>query len=404
MKLAILSDFHLGYERFAEDAFEQAQAAVLLASEKADALLLPGDLFDSRIPKPETISQAFSIFRGLAGKEWGARVTEFKARDGRGCVCAAPIIAIHGTHEMRPKGLTNPIALLEAGGFLINAQSATVIIEKGEEKVAISGLGGVPERHAKDALEALAPQPVPGALNIFMFHQSISDFIPARGELLGTEDLPRGFDLYVCGHVHHSAQATCMGKPLIIPGSTVVTQLKEDEAAEKGFIIFDTKTGGSEFVGIGSRPFIFRELEFDSASPEEVERAARAEIEKILSQGFQKPPIIRLRLKGSMRKGFSASDASIARIPDSYSPRAFVSIDKSLGSGELKDRVERLRSPREGGSSVRELGLELLREKMKSAGLPRGWDAAYLLELFSKGKKEAAQEALVELLREQASS
>lgn len=399
MKIAILSDFHLGYERFAQDASEQARTALQLASEKADALLLPGDLFDSRVPKPETLSQAFALFHELGGRSWGAKVSDFRARDGRSCACAAPIIAIHGTHEMRPKGLTNPIGMLEAGGFLINVQSATVILEKSGEKVAVSGLGGVPERHAKDALEALAPQPVPGAFNIFMFHQSLSDFIPARGELLSLEDLPHGFDLYICGHVHRRTESSSSGKPLLIPGSTVVTQLREDETAGKGFFIFDTETGSREFFEIQSRPFIFRELEFDSAAPDEVEKAARAALEQILSQKFPKPPIIRLRLRGSLRKGFSASDAGLARLQEDYSNRALVSIDKSLASEELKDRIEKIRSLREGSASIRELGVELLREKMKAAGLSRR-DAAYLFELFSKEKKDAAQEALEELLKE----
>ncbi len=399
MKIAILSDFHLGYERFAQDASEQAVAALQLAAEKADALLLPGDLFDSRIPKPETLSQAFSLFRSLGGKKWGARVADFKARDGRSCTCALPIIAIHGTHEMRPKELANPISVLEAGGFVVNAQSATVIIEKGGEKVAIFGFGGVPEKRAKDALEALSPKPVPGAFNIFAFHQSLSDFISARTDLLSIEDLPQGFDLYVCGHMHRRTEAKVGGKPLLIPGSTVVTQLKEDEAEGKGFFVFDTATKSQEFFGITSRPFIFRELEFDSAAPEDVEKAARAALDQVLSQKFPKPPIIRLRLRGSLRKGFSASDASLARIQDDYAVRAFVSIDKSFASEELKDKIARIRSLREKSVSIRELGIELLREKLKAAGFA-GMDAAYLFDLFSSEKKEAAAAALEELLKD----
>jgi len=399
MKLAVLSDFHLGYERFAQDALEQARAALQMAAEKADALLIPGDLFDTRIPKPETLSQAFALFLGLGARKWGARVAGFRARDGRGCGCVVPIIAIHGTHEMRMKELANPIQVLEAGGFLINAQSATVILEKDGEKVAVSGLGGVPEKLAKDALEALAPQPVPGAFNIFMLHQSLSDFVPARGDILSAEDLPRGFDLYVCGHVHKRFDGKLGGKPMLIPGSTVVTQLKEEEADEKGFFLFDTATGAREFVGISSRPFVFKELAFSSASPEEAEGAVRGALAQVLSQKFAKPPIIRLKLTGSLRKGFAASSLDLERIAGEYSGRAFVSLDKSLVSEEFRDRIERIRSLREQSVSVRELGIELLRERLKAAGHKPGKDAAYLFDLFSADRKDAAAAALEELLK-----
>ena len=38
MKLAILSDFHLGYEKTSEDSYLQAKEAIDAASEKADVL------------------------------------------------------------------------------------------------------------------------------------------------------------------------------------------------------------------------------------------------------------------------------------------------------------------------------------------------------------------------------
>ena len=54
MRIAILSDFHLGYDRFREDAFRQAQEALVRAASEADALIIPGDIFDNRTPKPDS--------------------------------------------------------------------------------------------------------------------------------------------------------------------------------------------------------------------------------------------------------------------------------------------------------------------------------------------------------------
>ncbi|MCL5680127.1 MAG: metallophosphoesterase, partial [Candidatus Marsarchaeota archaeon] len=72
MKVAIISDLHIGYERFYDDAYEQAREALLEASKVADIILLPGDVFDKRAPKPEVIAQALGIFRELGSMQWKA--------------------------------------------------------------------------------------------------------------------------------------------------------------------------------------------------------------------------------------------------------------------------------------------------------------------------------------------
>ncbi len=395
MKVAILSDFHLGYERFAQDAFEQAQSAMAQAAEQADALLLAGDLFDTKLPRPEALSQAFSIFRLTLLRKWGAKISAFSARDGRKQACDAPIVAIHGTHEMRAKALMNPIQVLEAGGFLLNAHSASVVFEKDGEKVAITGLGGVPERQAKDAIDALKPEPVPGAYNIFVFHQTLSDFIPARGEAMSAEDLPEGFDLYVCGHMHAHSDTQIAGKRILIPGSTVVTQLRKDEEAGKGFYLFDTKTRSAEFMRIQSRPFIFRELRLDGAKPEEAEAAARKEVEDALSSAKGPRPIVRLRLVGTLSQPHFFDTFALER---EFEGRAFLLIDKALASGDLKARIEQIRALRESSQSLREMGAELLLERLKKNGVEPTPEIQELVELLSSEKRGLAEEALKRLI------
>ena len=49
MKIAILSDFHLGYERFKEDAYVQAREAMEKAAGLCDMLIIPGDISTSGI-------------------------------------------------------------------------------------------------------------------------------------------------------------------------------------------------------------------------------------------------------------------------------------------------------------------------------------------------------------------
>ena len=51
MRIAIISDTHLGYARFEEDSLKQAESAFLDAEQKADAIIFAGDVFDTKIPK-----------------------------------------------------------------------------------------------------------------------------------------------------------------------------------------------------------------------------------------------------------------------------------------------------------------------------------------------------------------
>ena len=397
MKLAILADFHLGYERFPDDAFKQALDAVASASAEADAILLAGDLFDTKVPKPESIAQALTILRIPLEKHWLTRIASFSARDGRQNLCNIPVIAIHGTHEMRVKSLLNPIQVLEKGGFLINAHAATVTLEKDGERVAVTGMGGVPEKQAQAAIEALNPAPVDGAFNIFLFHQSLQELLPVTDEYLSVDDLPSGFDLYVCGHMHGRFFKNLNGKQLLIPGSTVITQFKKEEEESKGFFIFDTKTRDCSFHAINSRPFFYREVELKDASEDDAVEKVRDALRSVLASNLRNP-IIRVKVKGTLRKGITSSSISFSKVIEEFSGVAFVSIDKAFESYELVEKIREFRSLREG-ASVRELGLELLEEKLKRNGFSLKLDIREIFELLSNAKHNAADLVIDELLK-----
>ena len=63
MKIAILSDFHLGFSFGPEtdrDSFENAEEAVEKALD-SDLLIIAGDIFDSRSPKTQSWADALKI-------------------------------------------------------------------------------------------------------------------------------------------------------------------------------------------------------------------------------------------------------------------------------------------------------------------------------------------------------
>ncbi len=357
MKIGIVSDTHFGYKRWEDDALSQAREAMLDAAKKCDVMLMPGDLFDSRIPRPETFHDAIKVFQEtLNSRKWQAACIN---REG-----APPICAIHGTHELRGRGLVNPIQILQTISLLTDVHNSTAIYELEGERVAITGLGGVPEDLAAAAIEKAGFAAHPNAFNIFVFHQSVSELMYAGGKsIMSLDDLPKGFDLYVCGHLHK--YQTALDGKLIIPGSTVLTQLKEEEAGDKGYVIFDTKTGEHEFVPIKTRMFKFSRLEFDNATPTQIQAAVDKEFASILPDKDSRP-IVRIIIEGTLKEGFSPQDVQI-RKPEM--PGAVVEIDSKLDIASLKEKIEAIRHARQGKMTVADFGMGILRKQCEEAGL-----------------------------------
>lgn len=391
LKIAIVSDMHIGYERFAEDAFKQARSALEKAATLADAIIIPGDVFDRRAPKPEVMAQAINIFRELSKKRWNSRVVSFSSR-GTKCYTDIPVIAIAGTHERTAFGKENPLSLLGLAGLLVDVNEATAIIEKDGEKVAVFGLGGLSDERVKEKLAELNPQPVNGMFNIFMFHQSTYELLPFSDEFIHNNDLPKGFDLYVDGHIHSRVEDVVHGKKFLIPGSTVLTQLKEGEQEEKGFLLFDTRTYTYEFIKIECRQLVFRTIKLDSATPKEAGELCEREIEGILSSS-KRMPIIRLKLEGTIDKGFNNTDLPIHSITAKYENKAIIDFDNSrLVDPELQTNIEGLRENRIGDMPVKELGMSIFGQKL--AELKFDGRINYS-ELFNKLSDESKKEKII---------
>jgi DNA repair exonuclease SbcCD nuclease subunit len=216
MKIAIFLDTHLGYARFEGDSYAQAGRVLADASAKADLILCAGDVFDVKIPKLETLGQAISIFRSVK----------------------APVYLIYGNHERRSKDLTNPVELLTVAANLTLLDKNSATFEKGGERVQVYGMGSVPEEYAEKELKAALDgfTPEPGAFKVLMLHQSVRELMPGGLDELSLKFLePLSFDLIVNGHIHNTIVK--LDGRFLIPGSTVITQLKKDETAPKGYFI-----------------------------------------------------------------------------------------------------------------------------------------------------------------------
>ncbi|HUB92553.1 MAG TPA: metallophosphoesterase [Candidatus Saccharimonadales bacterium] len=396
MKIAILSDFHIGYERFREDAFRQAEEALEAACDSADLLVIAGDIFDYRHPKPEVIAEAITLFKKVSSRKFGASVSEF---EGRGkAYTDVPIVVIPGTHERRTDGEVDPIDLLNLAGLVVNANQARVSVKKAGEKVVVFGVGGTAEERFRDTLRRLDPRPVEGAFNLFLFHQSVYEFLPFSEDFIRMEELPKGFDLYVDGHIHNRVEAKCHGKNFLIPGSTVLTQLKEGEQEGKGFFIYDTVKDEYEFVRIKSRRFFMIRLDVGGMDPSEVGKEIEGRVSKVAGEGHEKP-IIRVVLEGRLKDGFRSMDIGVRHVVDSYSRSAIVEITKAGIESEDSKDVEDLRSGMLESVSIRDYGMGIFLEKLKKNRYDMKLSPSALFDaLSSDGKKEAVVKEAMELV------
>jgi len=381
MKLAILSDLHFGYRRFYEDVFAQATEAMKLACEKGDIVLVPGDLFDSRSPTPHAINMALKIFSIPQGKKWGAKVEGADAG-------AVPVFFVRGDHE-RPaaqqhgkdeKMTFNLVSILETAHLAIDAHHKPFVVGMDGEKVAVQGLANVPHELARHAIEARNYKPMPGAFNVFMFHQSIRELLPDE-DAMGLEDLPAGFDLYVCGHMHRNSVRSIGKAKLLIPGSTVLTQMRKEEESAKGIYVYDTQTRKEEFIPIKARPFFYREIKLHSASLVDVQK----EVEKVVKEvaaGAKEKPMMRVKITGTLAKGLSAENVALEL--GGLEQVAFVEVVKEL-EGMESEKAALIRDIREQKVSVKDMGMAMLRKKLEERGA-KVKDFEALFELLAEAK------------------
>ena len=409
MKIAIFSDTHFGFSFGGftkEDSFLQANQVVdkILERRDIDAVIIAGDIFDSDNPDSSTLTKSFRVLQKLTTKDYVAKIeeVEFRNKENFSTFPSLPIIAIPATHERKAFGEEDIIEALQIANFLINANNKWIKISKGNEKLSILGLGGMDDFEFKKFLEKEREKIEEEVKNkegfkIFLFHQSLKELMPFVNDFASLNELPKGFDLYVCGHIHNKVEARVHGKMFLIPGSTVLTQQKKEEQSKKGFLIFDTKSYSYEFVEINSRPFFYIELNFESATPSEVIEKIKQKIEEVEKKAEK--PIIKIKITGTLKEGFRPKDLQLTQLQKDE--KALVSIDKALTSKTTEIEIEKVREMIKKGD-VKELGSQLLAEELRKIGFKL--DGLALFEILSrkeerKSKEKTREENIEEALK-----
>ena len=309
MKVLITGDLHLGFGGKSErekDSYLALERVLGVAKEEdCKFVILAGDIFDARIPKPEAWAAILNFLKELKN-------------EGREC------IAIYGNHERRGGNLINPLQSL-AKADLIKLLHCNYYVPKGYN-LAFFGMSYVPDKYASDVLREWNPKPLEGYYNILILHQNIFPFMYSELEevSLKLEDLPKGFDLIVNGHIHYRVEKRFDSFTFIIPGSLIPVQLNKKEAEiRKGCYVLDLDKAELKFREVEVRRFFYEEVE----SLAELEGKLRRILE--ISEKDEEKPLVKIVVKG-----IRSFDLNL--IEQRYRERAILHFKK-----EFEKRVEK---------------------------------------------------------------
>ncbi|MCD6371691.1 MAG: metallophosphoesterase family protein [Candidatus Aenigmarchaeota archaeon] len=404
MKIAVLSDFHLGFSvapDTANDAFENAKEAIERAiEENVDLIIIGGDIFDSRSPNPKTWYSVLKLLSfPLKVRNPGIRLVASSKRIDKvvyeRTLKHLPIIALHGNHDRNPKGDVNIVEALENAGLLIHLHMDYVEFEKEGERVRIWGMSHVPERFAYEALTDWNPKPIENCINILLLHQNIDPYVYSFIEkpTIKVSNLPQGFDLIVNGHIHEFSVEKIDSSLLLMPGSTLVTQFKSTESGKtKGFVVLEISKNKVEYKFVelkNSRKFYY----FEIRDLRNLEEEIRKRLEELKDE---KKPIVRFKLIGNVS---DLNENELRKIEKKYREIAIILFSKELYSPELEEKMEILNELKSQEKSIFEKGLSILEKNLKELRFSESFDWEKIFHMLAEDEVENALNLLVERQR-----
>lgn len=395
MKIAIISDWHLGYKwktEFEMDSFAHLEQAFKQIKENnVDLIICCGDLFDVREPSLDEIYEAIKLLNKVDIENKINLKNENK-------LLKIPLLTIIGNHENRGKDHKSPVHLLEEMGFLKLLHCSNICLE--ENNVCVYGMSGVPEKYAKDILEKWSPSPKEENYNILLLHQTIKEYVPIDDEMVGTislSNIPKGFDLVANGHLHWSDKKQLNEKTtFILPGSTITTQQKKIESnQDKGFFIINTKTKEIAFEKIeNTRPSFYEPISFTETNIADVEEKVKKTIEEILTKDLEKKPLIRIMLKGTLKDGETIKELNLLGLEKKY-PEIYLSFNNKLQEKTIKDNIQKLRELKSQNKDISEMSKEIFLETISQIKKD-DFDYERLFDILKNNDLKKAKELIYE--------
>lgn len=358
MKFAHLADCHIGAWRKPKiqelnvKAFLEAVSKCI--EENVDFILIAGDLFNTALPSIDLIDKVAESFKTL--KDEGISV-----------------YVIPGSHDFSPSGKTM-IKVLESTGLITNVCKGKVNDEKLEldftidedTGVKITGMIGKKGMLDKEYYHDLDREKLEGedGYKIFMFHTSLSELKPKYLEEMESQPvslLPKGFDYYAGGHVHHKNIVDKEDYGLITqPGALFPNNFREMEKFGHGgfFIVED---GEVDWKPVKLKDRISIDIDCDNKTPQVVEE----EIKDIIDEGDVEDSIITIRLEGELNKG-KVSDISFRGIFNYAYSRDAYSVIRNTSKLQSED-FEEIKVKED--SSVEEVEKRLIKEHVQQVDI-----------------------------------
>ncbi|MAG18141.1 MAG: hypothetical protein CL944_01570 [Candidatus Diapherotrites archaeon] len=400
MKIGIFSDTHLGFEEKGErsfDCFDNLHQAIELCLEgKVDLMVLPGDIFHIPMPSHNTLFNSIKSFS--TAKKGSSSVKLFLEKDNEKKeinFSGVPILAIHGNHEYRGKETKTALDVLDLSGLVVYFHAGMISAEKENEKTCIFGLGAVPEKQALEVLNYWNPKPKENACNLLLFHQGFKEFMALDDEMIATlslDDLPKGFDLIINGHLHWRNEQKLGETTFLLPGSTVSTSIKQLETEKpKGVCFYDTQEKEITFKPFPKqRKMFYHKVKFDDADSDKVLQECKNILSADLSEQHELNPLIRLNIKGTLKKGLSSADVNLTEIMEEFSSKAILSVSKNFSNNSFKRKISELREMQKSKLSLASVGFEVLEKNLKETDFGNEIELKKLFDLLAESNIDEA--------------
>lgn len=291
MKIAVISDLHLGFRQYSsiereEDFYNQLfMVRDKINKENVDMVIIAGDLFDKPNPSPAAINAY---------------------REGIGYLKADIIITIQGNHTMILRD--NHYSIDEffgedeiCGYYLLKddtfttdlfslSESDSIFSKYKNSKVVVDGItyrGNSKIDEFLDIQKELAEKEYKDVkTRILVVHQSFKEYCGFTGEELSIKDLDlKPYDYVICGHIHSRCDDIIGNTCFIQPGS--IERMNTTEALDeiengKGFYLIDTEKNDVSFHQVDCpRKFLLGEI--DISSKEDLEHHLD-DVEEIVSK------------------------------------------------------------------------------------------------------------------------
>ncbi len=353
MKFAHMADIHIGafrVEVLREELMKAFEAAIdRCILERVEFVIMAGDIFDSNIPDLSYVKRA--AIKIHQAREAGIR-----------------FYVVYGSHDFSPN-YSSVVDVLEGAGLFTKVerpvnrgQKVGLEFVQDPSGIKLCGLSGkkigldINDYETLDLRNLEAEK----GLKVFVFHGAIEELRPEGLEMMKAMPasyLPKGFDYYAGGHVHHRSLDSLPGRENIAyPGQLFAGDFRDLETLAKGgkcgfyLVDFDVAIRKIEFVQVGTPRVVEVECSADGKSSD----AVNGELRSLTSSKNVEGAIVIVRVWGELSTG-RTSDIDFAGVRKEIDSRGALCTLLSYAHLSSKEQSVALGPPKPPEVTEREL-------------------------------------------------